>query len=255
MRISRKALVAAGVIGVAGSGAVAMAATNQSTAGQSKPAHERPDRRALGPIRADADTRAVLDAVRKAVLEQAPGIVQPILDQAVKDGKLTQAQADTAEQALADLKAGKRPSADALALLRDEQARAVVRQATQAVAKQAPTIAGPIVDQAVKDGKLTQAEGDRLKQRLQAIADRAAAGRGGPGAGPWRGRGHGPGFGHAGSAAQAAVLADVAKAIAKQAPTIAAPIIDQAVKDGKLTQAEADELKERIAERAKRAGG
>ena len=52
-----------------------------------------------------------------------------------------------------------------------------------------------------------------------------------------------------------AVVQDVVKALAAQAPSIAKPIVDQAVADGKLTQAQADRLTQRIADAAKRAGG
>src|SRR4051794_31893746 len=108
MRFPRKAFVAAGVVGVAAGGsAVAMASTSHDKAptksGAKAPwtrAHDRAGR-------LDAGTRTVVDSIRKAVLAGAPAIVNPIIDQAVTDQKLTAAQAATAKQALTDLQAGK----------------------------------------------------------------------------------------------------------------------------------------------------
>jgi hypothetical protein len=198
-----------------------------------------------------AGVRDVIGQIRTAVLAQAPGIVDPILDQAVTAGRLTAAQAATAKQALADLKAGNRPSPDVLGLLRDDQARTVLGEALQAVAKQAPGIAAPILSDAVSKGTIDQATADRISQRIQAIADRAAKGRlpFGPPAGmrgaPFGpgGSGHGP-FGHtAPSTKTAGVLESIAKAVAQQAPTVARPIIEHAAAAGTITSAQADELK------------
>ena len=266
MRLSRKLIVAFGVAVAAGSSAVAVAATqggSKSNDPQPRAAQGGPTwgggphgaawaggpRSAGGNVgpgaarrggagRFDADTRGVLDAIRKAVVNRAVTVAGPIIDQAVKDGDLTQAQADTAKQALADAQAGKRPSMDAFALLRDEKVRAVAEKVVKAVAPDVPGLAQPILDQAVKDGKLTQAEADQLEAHIKAFSDRAAQGafgRFGPGhrGGPGRG-----GFDHR----DAGVLSDVWSAVRKQAPTVAAPIIDQAVKDGKLTKAQGDEL-------------
>jgi hypothetical protein len=118
----------------------------------------------------------------------------------------------------------------------------VIGDIAQAIAKQAPSVAGPIIDQAIVDGKLTQAQSDELKSAAGDIAS------GGPRAA----------FGHGALMADAdvrAVVRDVIKALAKQAPPIAKPIIDQAVADGKLTQAQAGQITEHIADAAKRAGG
>jgi polyhydroxyalkanoate synthesis regulator phasin len=212
--------------------------------------------------------RTVIDQLRTAVLDQAAGIVTPIIDQAVTDGKLTAAQAATAKQALADVKAGGRPSADALALLRDADARAVAADAFQSLAKQVPAIAKPILADAVTKGTIDQATADAINRRIQGLADRAAQGGlpfGGPGSrGPGFGHRGGPGSGHHGgwgagragrgapSAATAGVIGDIAQAIAKQAPSVAGPIIDQARSDGKITGAQADELKSAASDIASR---
>lgn len=276
MHLGRKAIIAAAAASaVVAGGAAAYAATNGSSTGHDP----QPARHAHwgagygpgpGPGRAPlpAGTRSVLEQIRTAVLDRADGIVSPIIDQAVTDGKLTADQGATAKQALADLKAGKRPSDDALALLRDADARAVAVDAVQALAKQVPSIAKPILDDAVAKGTIDRSAADTIAERIQRLADRAAhgglpffgafGGKGfGPGGGPFGhgGHGHGPFGGGAPNAATAGVLGDIARAVAKQTPGIAAPIIDQAVADGKLTKTQADALKQRIADAAKGAGG
>jgi ribosomal protein S20 len=266
MRVSRKAIVAIVATGaVAAGGAAAYAATNHASTGHdpqppARYGHSGPMGHAL-----PTGMRDVLGQIRGAVLDQAPAIVDPILDQAVAAGHLTGDQAATAKQALAGLKAGDRPSAGALALLRDAQARAVLGDAFQAVARQVPAIAKPILADAVAKGTIDQATADRLSERIQAIADWAANGGlpfGPPAARPGAPLGHGPhghgpfsrpgakrgapfGPGHHArpSAQTAGVLADIAQAVARQAPTVAGPIIDQAVAAGTITSAQATELK------------
>lgn len=135
---------------------------------------------------------------------------------------------------------------------------------------------GDQLDQAVKDGKLTQAQADRMKQRL-ANGELPLGGPGGPGRPGGRG-GHflfrGPGGpGHGGGPGldaaaqylglseqalhqrleQGKTLADVAKAQGKSLDGLEQAIVadtkthlDQAVKDGKLTQAQADDLLKRL---------
>jgi ribosomal protein S20 len=249
MRLSRKAVVAVAVTGaVAAGGAAAYAATNHaSTSHDPQPAARGHGYgHGFGRAALPAGARDVFEQLRSAVVAQAPGIVNPILDQAVSAGKLTAAQAATAKQALSDLQAGKRPSADAFALLRDEQARAVLADAFQAVAKQLPTIAAPILSGAVSKGTIDQATADALTKRIQALSDRAAQ-RGLPFGGPAARKHRGaPPFGpgrHAPSAKTAGVLADVAKAVAAQAPAVAGPIIDKAAVAGTITSAQASELK------------
>ncbi len=253
MHLRRKALVAAGVTAaVAGGGAVAYAATNDPSTGHDpRPAARHGHGPGHARAQLPAGARTVIQQIRTAVLDQGSGIVDPIIDQAVSAGKLSADQAATARQALADLKAGRRPSADALALLRDEQVRAVAAQAFQALAKQLPAIADPIVDDARSQGTIDQATADAMRQRIQAMADRAAQGglpfghrarpfghRGGPG-----GPGHGPrGHGMPRPAA-AGVLGDIAKAVAQKAPGVAGPIIDKAAAAGTITGAQADELR------------
>jgi hypothetical protein len=129
------------------------------------------------------------------------------------------------------------------------------------------------LDQAVKDGKLTQSQADALKQRMDQSGRLLPFGRpGGPGGrgGPGFGGG-GPGFGHhgfgGGSTLSAAAdflglkeadlltqlrsgksLADVAKDKGKSTDDLKSALkaaakkdLDQAVNDKQLTQAQADE--------------
>jgi hypothetical protein len=71
--------------------------------------------------------------------------------------------------------------------------------------------------------------------------------RGGPGGGfGLRGDRGGPA---AGDPDLAAVLGDVRAAINRQAPSIAKPILDKAVRERKITQAQADRIRERLERR------
>jgi hypothetical protein len=78
--------------------------------------------------------------------------------------------------------------------------------------------------------------------------------RGGPGPGPGRGglglrggRGGGPGV--AADPDLFEVLRDVRQAVNRQTPSIANPILDKAVREKKITQAQADRIKERLQRR------
>ena len=61
----------------------------------------------------------------------------------------------------------------------DQNVGQVLLEINQALAKDASKLAGPILDKAVKDKKITKAQADAIRQRLSA---RAAGG--GPGPGP-----------------------------------------------------------------------
>jgi len=142
-----------------------------------------------------------------------------------------------------------------------EQLKAAIKGATDAR-----------IDQAVKDGKITKEQADALKQR--------AAQGGLPFFGPGPGFGHrggfdGPGFGHHGGVFDAAAnylglteaelrtqlasgksLADIAKDKGKSVDGLKKAItadvktkLDQAVKDGNLTQAQADDILKRTTDR------
>ena len=137
------------------------------------------------------------------------------------------------------------------------------------------------IDAAVAAGRLTKEQGEAAKQRLNSAQGLPLPGLAKPGGGPGRG---GPGFGHGGhgfglglslqSAEGAASylgittaelrtqlrdgksLADVAKAENKSLDGLKAAIkaaaterLDQAVKDGKLTKAQRDELASKLDER------
>lgn len=147
---------------------------------------------------------------------------------------------------------------------------------------------GDQLDDAVKDGKLTQKQADALKQRIEQGGLPLGGGPGFGGGGK-RGPGGpgGPGFGHAGPGGvgggvfgagldaaasylgltekelrakldEKTSLADVAKAQGKDAAGLEAAIVaaakerlDAAVKDGKLTADQRDEIEQDLAARVK----
>jgi len=178
---------------------------------------------------ADADVRAVLDDIRKAVAKQAPDIAGPVIDKAESDKKITAEQADKLRQAAADIAAGKRP--DIRGLGRDADVHEVIHDAFRAAAEKAPAIAAPIIEQAVADKQITQKQADRITEFVK---------RGGP---P-----HPPHFGPPALADEdvQAVLEDIHSAVAKQAADIVGPVIDKAEQDGKITAAQAGKLRDAV---------
>ena len=177
-----------------------------------------------------------------AAAEKAPGIAAPIIDKAVSDKKITQAQADRITKLVkhggpaAGFGHGPGPGGPHFGppLIADKDMRAVLEDVHSAVAKQAPDIAGPVIDKAEQDGKITSAQADKLRDAVGAerrqAAGRQAARR--PAAMlPLR------------DADVREVLHDAFEAIAAKRAEIAKPIIDKAVADKKITETQADQLR------------
>ena len=129
--------------------------------------------------RIDREVFAVAQDVRKAIAAKAPDIAKPVIDKAVSDNEISAEQGARLTKVVSDKRLSR---ADAEALFGDAKVAPVFFDVKAAIARQAPDIATPIVDQAVSDKKITRAQGDRL------IAASA-----------WRvegfGLGHGPGGG------------------------------------------------------------
>jgi hypothetical protein len=148
----------------------------------------------------------------------------------------------------------------------EEESKAVIEDAAQQLGVKSSALSDALkqamenrIDAAVAAGRITKAEGDALKQRLESEDFPLLAG---PGFGPHVGPGHG--FPHLAAAAsflglsEAALqtqladgktLADVAKAQGKTVAGLVAALVadekkelDAAVADGRLTRAQADEL-------------
>jgi hypothetical protein len=169
--------LAAGVIGGAfanrGTGAGTASARTGATGPQGW--HGR-----RGP-RLDRDVFAVAQDVRKAIAAKAGGIAKPVIDKAVSDGDISQAQADRLTKVVADERLSR---ADAEALFGDAKVAPVFFDVKAAIARQAPDIAKPIVDTAVADKEITQAQGDRLIAASAWRAEGFGLGRGPGGPGP-----------------------------------------------------------------------
>jgi hypothetical protein len=133
--------------------------------------------------------------------------------------------------------------------------RGVVQRIFDAIHGQAPAVAKPLLDQGVAAGTITQAQEDAFLTRLsQPLPDPRSgslpgsptgAPSGPPPAKPDGNAATGPG-GAALTPAQRQLFASVFGAIRNQAPTVAKPLLGQAVADGTITQAEADQISARL---------
>ena len=172
-----------------------------------------------------------------AAHEKAPGIAEPIIDKAVADKKITEAQADRIREMMkcGPPAAGRHgphgPGFGGPPPFADEDVRAVLEDIHAAVAKQAPDIVGPVIDKAEQDGKITAAQADRLRDAAGEPGRRQAARR------P-------PRMLDLRDEDVREVLHDAFEALAAKTPGIAKPIIDKAVEDKKITEAQADQLRD-----------
>src|SRR6185503_5249628 len=98
-------------------------------------------------------------------------------------------QADKLRETTKSLTAGKPPKGRLDLDLRDADVREVVHDSFEAVAKQTPKIAKPIIDKAVADKKITQKQADQITDML---SHKLEFGMHGHREGPGPGRGHGP---------------------------------------------------------------
>jgi hypothetical protein len=121
----------------------------------------------------------------------------------------------------------------------DADVRAVLEDIREAVAKQAPDVAGPIIDKAREDDKITEAQADKLRAAAEALA---------------AGKRPEPGDLDLRDADVRDVVHDAFRALARRAPDIADPIIDKAVADDKITEAQADRIREMIERKSQGAG-
>ena len=101
-----------------------------------------------------------------------------------------------------------------------------------AVAKQAPDIVGPVIDKAEQDGKITAAQADRLRDAVGEPGRRQAARR--PAADARR----------CATPTCARCCTTPSRRSPRSGPAIAKPIIDKALADKKITEAQADQLRE-----------
>jgi hypothetical protein len=245
------ALTVAGLsVAAGGSGGGSSSGSSGTTNGERVDRHFGPPGGPPG-MAIDQDVADVLRQIHEAVEKKAPEIADPIIQKAQDAGDITSDQADklrAAAQAIAD---GKRPDASVHQLLRDSDVRKVVRDAFAAAAKQAPDIAEPILDKAVADKKITSAQADKIRERLKnppPFRGGPGFGHRGPGIGPGGPPGFGPGGRHGlGPIDQdvATVLGDIHAAVEGREAEIAEPIIKKAVDDGKITQAQADAIRNR----------
>ncbi len=194
---------------------------------------KRPDIRGLG---RDADVREVVHDAFAAAAEQAPGIAQPIIDEAVSDNKITAAQADRIKEMVKRGPPGPGrgrghhgPHRGGPPRIADADVRAVLDDIHSAIAKQAADIVGPVIDKAEQDGKITAAQADRLRDATGKLA--GGKPRGAPPRIDLR------------DADVRDVLHDAFEALAAKRAGIAKPIIDKALADKQITEAQASQLR------------
>jgi len=191
----------------------------------------------------DRDVREVINAAMAAVAAKAPGIAEPIIDKAVSDKKITEAQGNRIRDMVKrggpgpflGPRGGPCPGPGGRHFggppgIADEDVRTVLEDVHSAVAKQAPGIAGPVIDKAENDGKITAAQADDLRDAAGGLL--AGKPRGGP-----------PRLLNLRDADVREVLKDTFDAIAKKRAEIAKPIIDKAVSEKKITEAQAERLR------------
>ena len=112
----------------------------------------------------------------------------------------------------------------------DADVRAVLEDVRTAVSKQVPDIVGPVIQKAQDDGKITAAQADKLRATAQSIADGKHAGL--------------PELFRDRDVHQ--VIRDSFAAVTKKVPDIAEPIIAKAAADGKITDKQADRIREAV---------
>ena len=113
------------------------------------------------------------------------------------------------------------PGADSAA------AAAVLERTYAAIARRAPAIAEPVLDRAAREGRITLAERRELRAELRAPG---ACGEGG-----WRT-----------SLPARRALREALAAVRREAPAIAAPILDEAVAQQRLTRAQRERILDRL---------
>ena len=115
----------------------------------------------------DPDVMGVVADVRDAAAKEAPEVAGPIIARSEKAGNITSKQADDLRAAADGLAAGKSPRELAPTVdLRDWDVRVVIRDSFEALKERAPAIAGPVIDEAVKSGKITEAQGAEVRDKV-----------------------------------------------------------------------------------------
>jgi len=233
------ALTVTGMSIAAGGGGSGSSGTNQQRLLPPRVAH----------FEFDQDVADVMRQIHDAVAKKAPEIADPIIQKAQVNGDITSDQADKLRAAAQAIGDGKRPNLDR-ALLSDGDVRNVVRDALDAARKQAPGIADPIIQKAVDDKKITSDQADLIRNQLKNAPFPLF-----PFLGPDPGH-FGGGCGPSGLHLDkdvAAVLDDIHQAIEQKQPkttkevlAIANPIIDKAVTDKKITQAQANDIRDKL---------
>jgi len=107
---------------------------------------------------------AALERVFDAITGEAPKIARPILHRAVERGTITPAEEDELLGELGDAGLAARRSHAAVASI---GAQRVLRQVFAAIRVASPTIAEPILDEAVAEQALTPAQRHRVLERLR----------------------------------------------------------------------------------------
>lgn len=170
------ARAAAAMLGsVAALGAPGSALAQATTGHTPRTAERRQARRAQDAL--PAGERALLSAVFGALSQQAPAIAAPVLAQGVAAGTISQAQEDAFLARLASVKAAAggsgqtagagQPAAPA-EVPPSPAAQTVFQQALGAIRAGLPTVARPLVDAALADGSITEAQATRLSARFEA---------------------------------------------------------------------------------------
>jgi hypothetical protein len=129
------------------------------------------DERLLSPA-----AHAVLEQVLESIASSAPSIAQPILDRAVGEGTITHTERHELLRELSDPGVPAHASGSSPV---SPGARSVLGEALAAIRRAAPSIAQPILDEAVDAERLTAAQQRRILERLRISPARVLRGAAG----------------------------------------------------------------------------
>lgn len=115
----------------------------------------------------DEAAAALVMKVQRAAVKEAPATAGPLIARSREAGRITSAQARDLRAAARALARGETPG-ELMATVdaTDWDVRVVIRDAFDALWRRATRIAEPLIDEAVQDGEITQAQADAVRAQI-----------------------------------------------------------------------------------------